>query len=65
MVCTRSAVYIVGVNSQKEFVYVSNYNLGLRESRKSNHKDSDFTWKPNLGKPRGGGGEFTIFRGLQ
>ena len=37
-----------GVNSKKKFVYTTNYNLGLRESRKSNRQDSGLMWKPNL-----------------
>jgi len=54
----------VGVNSQKEFIYTSSCNLDLRESRRNNHKDSDFT-KPNLGKTTGRRKKFNIFRRLQ
>jgi len=32
----------VGVNSLKEFIHTSNCNLDLRESRKNNHKESNF-----------------------
>jgi len=28
-------------------------------------KTQDFTWKPNLKKPRGGGREFNIFKRLE
>ena len=55
----------VWVNCQKEFTYTSNCKMDLRVSRTNNHKNSGFTWKPNLGKLRGEEKEFTIFRELQ
>ena len=37
---TSSTVYAnVGVNSEKEFVYTSNCNPGLRVNRKNNRRD--------------------------
>ena len=42
----------VGVNSQKEVVYTSIYNLDLRE-QKNNRKTHVLTWKLNLGKTTG------------
>jgi len=54
----------IGVNSRKEFIYTSNSNMDLRESRRNNCKDSNFTWNPIWKKSWGGGGEFTVFREL-
>ena len=48
------SIQIVGVNSKKEFIYTSNCNMDLRESR-NNHTNSGFTWKPNLRKFTGRG----------
>jgi len=47
-----SVFLFVGVN--KEFIYTLNCNLDLRESRRNNRKDSDFTWNPIWEKPWGG-----------
>ena len=41
---------IVGVNFYKEFIYTSNCNLDLRESKRNNRQDLDFTWKLSLRK---------------
>jgi len=58
-------VYVGRVNSQKKFIYTSNFNLNLRESRKTITKTQVLRKNSIWGKPRGGEGEFTIFRGLQ
>jgi len=54
----------VGVNSRKEFIYTSIYNMDLRESKKTTQRHMFLRENPIWEKPQRGEREFTIYKEL-